>query len=108
MRALQPHGLKGDRFGVVPQDAGVSIPVDKLFADAVDVMRKAGAEIIDPVEVAGIDKTGDPELIVLKYEFKDGLNSYFTWLGPNSPVKSLADVIEFNNKNASKEMPFFG
>ena len=108
MRALDPNGLKGARLGVLRKYAGFSIPVDKLFADALDVMKKAGAEIIDPVEVPGLDKFGDPELVVLKFEFKNGLNSYFNWLGPNAPVKSLADVIEFNDKNAAKVMPFFG
>jgi amidase len=108
MRALDLNGLRGARLGVVRKYAGFSIPVDKLFADALDVMRKAGAEIIDPVEIAGIDKFGDAELVVLKYEFKNDLNAYFNSLGPNSPIRSLADVIDFDNKHAVQEMPYFG
>jgi amidase len=30
------------------------------------------------------------------YEFKDGLNKYFTGLGNEAPVKSLKELIEFN------------
>ncbi len=108
MRALNPNGLKGARLGVLRKYAGFSIPVDKLFSEALDVMKKAGAEIIDPVEVPGLEKFGDSELIVLKYEFKNDLNAYFNWLGPNSPVRSLADVIDFDNKHQPQEMPYFG
>jgi amidase len=42
------------------------------------------------------------------YEFKAGLNAYLAKLGPSAPVKSLAELIEFNAKNKTKEMPFFG
>lgn len=108
MRSLNPNGLKGARLGVVRKYAGFSIPVDKLFADALDAMKKSGAEIIDPVEIPGIDKFGESELLVLQFEFKNDLNAYFNWLGPNAPVRSLADVIDFDNKHAAQEMPYFG
>lgn len=108
MRALDPNGLKGARLGILRKYAGFSIPVDKLFADALDAMKKSGAEIIDPVEVPGLDKFGDAETLVLQYEFKNDLNAYLSSLGSNTPVRSLADVIEFNDKNAAKEMPYFG
>jgi amidase len=42
------------------------------------------------------------------YELKADLNAYLAWLGPNAPVKTLKEIIEFNEKNAAKEMPFFG
>ena len=49
---------------------------------------------------------GDDEFTVLFYEFKDGLNRYFSQ--ENTAVKSLADVIAFNRDHESKAMPFFG
>ena len=42
------------------------------------------------------------------YEFKADLNSYLASLGPQSRVKSLKEIIEFNEKNKEKEMPYFG
>jgi len=93
---------------VLRKYAGFSIPVDKLFADALDVMKKSGAEIIDPVEVPNLDKLGEPETTVLRYEFKNDLNAYFNWLGAKAPVRSLADVIDFNDKHPAQEMPYFG
>jgi len=42
------------------------------------------------------------------YEFKAGLNAYFASLGPNAPVHSLQDVIDFNEQNKERELPFFG
>jgi amidase len=42
------------------------------------------------------------------YEFKDGLNKYFASLGPKARVKTLKELIEFNEVNKEKEMPYFG
>ena len=49
---------------------------------------------------------GDPEFQVLLYEFKADLNKYLA--ERNSPYKTLKDLIEFNEKNKAKEMPYFG
>ena len=46
--------------------------------------------------------------IVLNYEFKVNINRYFESLGPGAPVKSLAELIEFNDAHREREMPFFG
>ncbi len=108
LRALDPNGLKGSRLGVLRKYAGQSIKVDALFADALKVLKEAGAEIVDPIEVAGMGKFDDAEFQVLLYEFKADLAAYFQWFGPTSPLKSLVDAIEFNNKHAAEEMPYFG
>lgn len=108
LRALDPNGLKGARLGVVRKYAGESRAVDALFDDAIKVMRSAGADIVDPVEIESIGKFDAQELQVLLYEFKAGLGAYFQWFGPNSPLKSLEDAIAFNNKHAEQEMPYFG
>ena len=51
---------------------------------------------------------GDAEQQVMLYEFKAGLNAYFDSLGPDAPVKSLKDLIAFNEQNRDRELPFFG
>jgi len=75
---------------------------------AIDVLKKNGAVIVDPADIATTTKTGDNETKVLLYELKADLNSYLARLGPSAPVHTLKEVIEFNEKNASKEMPYFG
>ena len=49
-----------------------------------------------------------PKPTVLLYEFKADLNAYLARLGPGAPVRSLEDVIAFNERNRSAEMPYFG
>ena len=105
---LDAGGLKGARIGVLRKSFGFNDRVDKLMQEAIDVMKRAGAEIIDPAEIATAGKFDDSEFEVLLYEFKADLNAYLATLGPQAPVHSLKEIIAFNEKNADKEMPYFG
>ena len=88
--------------------AGFNMHVDRLFADALAALKNGGAEIIDPVEIASIEKVNEPELQVLFFEFKADLNRYLGGLGPNSQVHTLQEVITFNQKNSARELLYFG
>lgn len=105
---LDPNGLRGARIGVARKFFGFSEKVDKLMGVALDTMKRLGAEIIDPAEITTFGKFGDSENEVLLYEFKAGLNAYLERLGTHAPVRTLKDIIDFNEKNAAKEMPYFG
>lgn len=105
---LNPSGLKGARLGVVRKLAGFNRHVDRVFEEALAALKHAGAEIIDPVEITAIGKVDAPELQVLHFEFKADLNKYLAWLGPNMQVHTVKEVIEFNERNAAREMPYFG
>jgi amidase len=105
---LDANGLRGARIGVVRKYFGFNDEVDALMGQALDVMRKSGAEIVDPAGIETIGKTGKNEDIVLLYELKADLNAYLARLGPNAPVHTLKEVIEFNEKNHEKEMRYFG
>jgi len=107
-RFLDPNGLQGARLGVVRKYAGFNVQVDRVFAEALAKLKSAGAEIVDPVEIESLSKMGDPELQVLLYEFKADLNRYLGWLGANSPVHTLQDVIAFNQKQDAQELFYFG
>lgn len=107
-RFLDANGLRGSRLGVVRKYAGFNMHVDRVFEEALAALKAAGAEIIDPVEVASIDKLDEPETEVLHFEFKADLNRYLAWLGPSSPVQNLEEVIAFNQKNRARELPWFG
>ncbi|MGC4034806.1 MAG: amidase [Chitinophagaceae bacterium] len=105
---LDPNGLKGMRIGVARKYFGISAQNDKLMNDAIDVMKKAGAVIVDPVEIPHTDEYGDTEFEVLLYELKADLNTYLSGLSPKVQVKTLKDIIDFNEKNKDAEMKYFG
>jgi amidase len=105
-RALDPNGLKGARIGVARQMFGFSEDVDRLTESALDTLKNLGAELIDPVKTPAFPKLDQPELEALLWEFKSDLGAYLSARG--AAVSSLKDLIEFNERNRDREMPFFG
>ena len=108
---LDPAGLRDARIGVARQFLGFHDGVDRLVEEAVDAMRAAGAVVVDPVVLgagAGRGALQMAETEVLFYEFKAGLNAYLAARGPGAEVRSLAELIAFNERNAETEMPYFG
>src|SRR5207245_3680386 len=82
--------------------------VDKLRTDCLDIHNRRVATLIDPADIPTAGKFDDSELEVLLYEFKADLNSYLASLGPRAPVKSLKEIIDFNEQFRDREMPYFG
>src|SRR4051812_29519982 len=103
-----PNGLKGARIGVARKYFGFNDQVDALMQESLDVMKRQGATLIDPADVETLGKFDDTELLIFMYELKADLNAYLARLGPGAPVKTLKDIIEFNDRNRQKEMPYFG
>ena len=108
-KALSGASLKGARIGVARKRYfGYSVKTDALIEEAIKAMRAQGAVIVDPADIPTAARLDDCEFEVLLYEFKDGLNAYLKALGPSARVKSLAELIAFNQKEAAREMPYFG
>jgi len=108
-RWLDANGLNGARVGVVRNKYfGYSPAADRLAEAAIAEMKKQGAIIVDPANIATLGKFDAGEFEVLLYEFKADLNKYLTWLGAASPIHSLKDVIAFNEAHKDEEMPYFG
>jgi amidase len=105
---LDPAGLKGARLGVVRKYGGFNDAVDQLMDTLIGEMKRAGAEIVDPADIPTIGKFDESELTVFYYELKADLAAYLARRGSFSPIKSLKDVIEFNERNRGREMPYFG
>ena len=105
---LDKDGLRGMRLGIARKHFGFNDRVDKLMEDLLAEMKKLGAVLVDPADIPTSGKFDDSEFDVLLYEFKADLNAYLAGLGPQAPVRSLKDVIEFNEKNRDREMPYFG
>ena len=104
---LSKDALKGKRIGVYRghSGAGNDARVEAIVANTIATLKSFGAEVVDPVEI-DTEGMGDASGVVLYYEFKTDLNTYLQSSG--APIGSLADIIEFNEKNAEIVMPFFG
>ncbi len=102
---LKEDGLKGKRIGLYTPPLGKHFKVDELTYKATKFMEKQGAEVIriDKITEESINK---PSFQVLLYEFKQGLNDYFTTLGKNAAVKSLEELIQLTFKDEI-EMEYF-
>ena len=103
-----PNGLKGARIGVARKYFGFNDSVDALMEQSLDVLKKAGAILVDPADIETLGKFDDTELLIFMYELKADLNAYLARLGPGAPVRTLKDIIDFNDRNRQKEMPYFG
>ena len=107
--ALDPAGLAGARLGVLREYAGFDRRVDALFEEALDAMRAEGATIVDPVTLPEELRFGNEyEMEVLYHEFKADLNAYLASLGPDAPIRSLAELIEYNEANHDLELALYG
>jgi amidase len=103
---LDPNGLHGARIGVARKYFGFNDAVDQLINNLIDEMKHAGADIVDPADLPSFGKFDNTEFTVLLYELKADLNAYLAGR-PGAPA-SLKEIIEFNDRNKEKEMPFFG
>jgi amidase len=103
-----PNGLKGARIGVARKYFGFNDAMDALMEESLDFMKRQGATLVDPADIETLGKFDDSELLVFMYELKADLNAYLARLGPSAPVRTLKDIIEFNDNNRKKEMPYFG
>ena len=106
--SLDAGGLNGARIGVARNFFGFHEEVDRAMESALSEMRRQGAVLIDPADVRLPAEAGALELDVLLYELKANLNRYLAALGPAISVRSLADIIRFNEDNREREMPYFG
>ena len=102
---LDVNGLAGKRIVIEKSYLKNHEGVDALTQQAIDQMRKAGAEIIEIDFLSMLKGIWGDEYKVLCYEFKDGVNKYLATA--QAKVKTLADVIAFNKQNEAQAMPFF-
>ncbi|MEO6037042.1 MAG: amidase [Saprospiraceae bacterium] len=103
---LDKNSLSGKRIGVEKSQLTGHENVVALFKAALDVLQKAGATLVEIDLLKETAPLGDAEFEMMQFEFKDGLNRYLA-AARDAKVKSLAEVIAFNNANAEKTMPFF-
>jgi len=102
---LDVNALKGKRIGIEKKPQGNNKYINALLEDAINILKKQGATVVEIDYLDKINALGQAEFEVLQYEFKDGLNKYLATA--NAKVKTLKEVIAFNKNNEDKAMPYF-
>src|SRR5258708_19117773 len=110
-RFMKRDGLKGARIGIprVSFYDRLNLEQTKVMADAIDVLERQGAVVVDPADIPSVLES-DPEKninqwnicsgagngrasdgncsVVLKYGMKRDFNRWLATLGPSAPVKT--------------------
>ncbi|MGI4875542.1 MAG: amidase [Janthinobacterium lividum] len=102
---LAADALRNQQLGVEKSHLASKTAAGELLRQAVAVLKAQGATVVEVDVISATQVIGEAEFDVLLYEFKDGLNQYL--IATDSPVKTLADVIAFNQAHAAQAMPFF-
>ena len=93
--SLKPDGLRGKRIGFIKGSADFMGKVDTLIRHAISFMKRNGAEVVE-VEPPKSAEYENASFEVMLFEFKDGLNKYFSGLGKDAPVRDMKELIKFN------------
>jgi amidase len=108
--ALRPGALRGARIGIDRRhfsgehaDDGLNRVAERAF----ETLAALGATLIDPIEPVDTASIEDDEITVLLTECKVGMDAYLATLR-NTSIRSLADVIAFNDSHCEDELGFFG
>ena len=111
--SLDALAAEGARLGIWRDPSAPAGPaITAVLDEAVARLRSLGAIVTDPVELPGVDKIGEPEFAALRHEFKYGINAYLAYVtefssGGTVPA-SLAELIDFNKRNADLVLSRFG
>jgi len=105
---LDADGLRAARIGVGRDFFGFHPAVDTLMEEAIALMSRQGAVVIDNVTFDERSAMNDAEYQVLLFDFKADIADYLAGLGANSRVRTLADLIAFNESAREREMVWFG
>jgi amidase len=107
VRFLDTHGLRGARLGIARRFFADSAPLDRFLSGCVALLVRAGASIVDPADLPMHGAAPTPEDEVLLYEFKSGLNTYLARLPSGFKVRTLSQLIRFNEEHADRELSLF-
>ncbi|MFC4321655.1 amidase family protein [Litchfieldia salsa] len=103
---LDKHSLKGAHIGIA-RDVYFDYLSDEkreVMDRAVEKLQELGANVIDDVIIPSTKAEWTYD--VLNYEFKADLNAYLQTLDSSIPIRSLKDVIEFNNNNEDQTLKY--
>lgn len=105
---LQNLSLKGKRIGILKPLTGYHPELDSVFTKNIELLKKAGAVVVEIKQINSLDSINENELTVLLSELKYDLNDYLKNTPTSVKTRSLDEIISFNRENAHLEMPYFG
>ncbi len=103
---LERDGLRGARIGV-PRDYYFEELTEEqlaIFNQALERMREQGAVIVDPANIKTARQIAYSSVVM--NEFKSALNAYLSRLTPGSAIRSLRDIIDFNNDHPMETLKY--
>jgi amidase len=104
---LSTSALQGKRVGVVRYAVGQDRSILPLFEAALLVLQSQGAELVDIDQAYPLpDRFRQMTFDVLRYEFKASINAYLKAAPPGVTARSLAALIEFNQRHP-RELTLF-
>lgn len=105
-RGALERGVRGARLGVVRSAFDVHERAGEVGEAALETLRELGAEIVEGVDLSGVNEVRQDELTVLLYEVRVGIDAYLAE-HPEAPVRTLEEVVAFNRVHAERTMPYF-
>ncbi len=104
---LDPEALQGKIIGIDRKSFGYHEKLDNVINQNIELIKNAGATLVELDSIISDNSVYDNEFELFLYEFKDGINKYLE-MNPGSGMKTLQDLIEFNEANRNTVMPYFG
>ncbi|MDE1467062.1 amidase [Aurantiacibacter sp. D1-12] len=104
---LDHNALDGVRIGVMRERCGDFAPLCEVYEVALADLESAGAVLVDITHETDPAIWGDSYTVLL-YEFREGIDAYLEGSPADIPVRSLEDLIAFNEAHADAEMRWFG
>lgn len=102
---LDSNGLKGKVLGIEKSFLTGNPDVVDLLKKTIALLKDKGATIIEIDILKPFNDLSASEFTVLQYEFRNGLNKYLST--SNAKVRSLKDIIKYNDDHAKSTMPYF-
>lgn len=79
----------------------------KMLKRVKSSLKTLGATLVDHVDIPSAQKGWDyKDYSVQLYEFKAGINAYLHFTHSSNPIRSLADVIQFNEDNPDEMLKY--
>jgi len=108
---LDADGLRGARLGIWRPARSIGRVTDAVFEEALAALRGAGAELVEPIELAHAESYKDDmdQIRALLWEVGPGIAAYIErYVDPEFPIRTLSDVVAFNNEHADVELRWLG
>jgi amidase len=100
--------LKGARLVIAREYFGGHSGADALIEDCMKILKAQGAELFEQADGLSTAPYQEPSRVGSRSDLKSELNKYLARTPRDFPVRSLADVIAFNERHHDRELQYYG